>query len=172
MHLNDKAQEFDVFKLVIAAIVAVAILAVLMGILSQLNIFGSDVEQTTKQTLQKALSAHAFGATSSKITFKPENKISNTYISGQSNGALSKDMISFNTGQMDNKFVATETMLSVKGGSPVEARIWIYCNNKGEQFDTELNEEWKTKDTDPDLESTNCTTDDELCCIIAIKRPA
>ena len=79
-------------------------------------------------------------------------------------------MIAFNTGQMDSQFTADETQISIKGNTPRVARIWIYCDNKSDNFDAKLNAAWNDKETT--LQSTNCiTTTDELCCVIAMKRP-
>jgi len=52
-----KGQAFDTFKLMIAAVIAVAILGILMGILSQIVVPGQSFDDTAKALLTKAIGA-------------------------------------------------------------------------------------------------------------------
>ena len=55
LRINQKGQSYSTFKLLISAIVAVAILAVLMQILGMVDIFQQDPNALTKQELTGAL---------------------------------------------------------------------------------------------------------------------
>ena len=66
---RSKGQAFDTFKLMIAAVVAVAILGILMGILQTISLPTSGFDDTLKTMLSKASAGGSVQASQSDITF-------------------------------------------------------------------------------------------------------
>ena len=69
-----KGQAFDTFKLMIAAVVAVAILGILLGILGGISTPGQSFDDTAKQLITKATqSPLAVYPSAGKVTFQKDS---------------------------------------------------------------------------------------------------
>ena len=79
--LNQKGQAFSVFKLLIAAVVAVVILTLLLSIIGQINIFGQGEPQEEAEKLVNNLAtSRGVVDISGQVVFSSGKSISNRAI--------------------------------------------------------------------------------------------
>lgn len=120
-----KGQAFDTFKLMIAAVVAVAILGILMGILSQITIPGQSFDDTAKTLLTKAVSSPGVKYPSSgDVTFVKDSIYPGSAFEDTTGGVPVK--FKCNSGTLCTPDSALGVELAVVAN--FKSKIYVQCN--------------------------------------------
>lgn len=172
---NQKGQTFDVFKLVIAAIIAVAILGILMGIMGS-DIFGLGQEPVTEaaRLLNSKISALGSMTKGGEVKFTPKTGI-NTGTLAQKSGSLSANQICFSKGELEDNtdFTVTEKILNYTGSSAFIAKFLVVCDSGNKLVQT-LTDYAVNKDIIDDAGDCGCAdadpTNTDSCCIVALAK--
>ena len=130
---NSKGQAFDVFKLLIAAVVAIAILALLLPIITNLNIFGKNDPTTEARTVIKSIGTHkANSVTSQEVIFKQGTALNARSISDGSGGLVSVEQICLSAGDFidDDSWETTDNMRVVRynGSTSKTVQLLVICD--------------------------------------------
>lgn len=172
MTLNSRGQEFDVFKLVIAAIVAVAILGVLLSIMGGLVLPGSEPGPEITRVVKSLINAPGQPGKTNPVTFKQGTALTAAAIA-VGTGSLGEDQICFSTGDFgEDQFEVSSDgrVLSYKRTTDFTARAQVICA-AGDSL-----EEWVTTTYTLDWDLGSCTDRcmnsdvKDTCCIVAAVR--
>ena len=173
--MNDRGQAYSVFRLLIAAIVAVAILAILIPII--MNIFppGNDISAVTKQLVQKQEGMPGALDTSTEVIFKTGSSLAPSAIAG--NTGLTAEQVCLHKGDfIDNEFIKVQgqTIMNV-GSSDIQMKVSVICNqtnkiltsiNELEIFQTELDFDGTDGICQCPIESDTAT---QKCCAVMLR---
>ena len=187
MFFNNKGQAFDVFKLLIAAIVAVAILVVLLPLLVPPTLPGNDPVGEARTIIKDLATKHALPRTSQPVIFNPNLSINARGIAEGSSGAVSEESVCVSPGDFsDNEdtweidSAGIRNRVTYKGTSAKKVALHAICDtgkriagvgledlgcgNYAECYDTELQMDW--------FDGCPCNNTDftETCCLLAIKK--
>ncbi len=141
--MNQKGQEFSAFKLLISAIVAVAILAILIPIIMPPD-FGEDPNVKVKQLIGQAV-ANPSAIQLDEVTFKEGKSISAASII--SNSGLSADQVCMGITKFENRDfrliggASTESgyyRIIYDGGSDKKVKIIVICDTDAESLVNDL----------------------------------
>ena len=182
--LGQKGQQFEVFKLLIAAVVAVVILTLLLTIIGRINIFGQGNPQDEAGKIVDALTpTNGVSRTSEQVIFKTNDGISDRGIASKTRGTLSEEQICVLPGdfadQVPEKFQYNGNGKSVVyvGTSQQSAEVIAICdtgseiaNYRGGNYFEEytgtdgISESW--------VSDCRCLQSDfrQKCCIVALKK--
>ncbi len=173
MHLNQRGQAYSTFKLLIAAIVALAILMILMPIIgSVLQIFQDDPSDKTIELLNDLYSKpETVKITPRAVTFTPEYVLSAQGLAERV--PLSKDQICMSLGDFEDNdsFLIRDDdphhRITWKGTSNQNVKIAVTCNISEDALMDGI------EDTKFDEWETNCDICDGRgrCCIVGLKNP-
>jgi hypothetical protein len=190
--LNKKAQSFDVFKLLIAGVVAITILALLLGIIRMVVPPGYKpadlVASKTGDMVNNLYTITYIG----KTTFEKNDTLTSYGVAAKSEGALRGEQIYFYVdGNLTSLFSGltgnTGTYITYTNPTKRELAIYGVCGVRSEligKIDTLASPPSQEPSAfssilvnvfggDSNNTPTNaCTNNDELCCIIAIKPPS
>lgn len=137
MRFNSKGQAFDVFKLLIAAVIAIAMLAILLPILQNLGgILGSDPSKEAAnlvKTYNKQVSQYG---ESKEVTFSNGSSLNAKSIAAQSEVGFDTSQICLSKGEFEEsadfeiKGSSEEAnmILQYSGGSQ-KAKIGVVCDD-------------------------------------------
>ncbi|MBN1940855.1 MAG: hypothetical protein JW772_01600 [Candidatus Diapherotrites archaeon] len=178
MFLNRRGQSFDVFKLLISAIVAVAILAILLAIIQPWNPQGDPIRET-KKLVGEIAGSPSTPATSQEVIFKKGITINSGLISSASQGLVAEHAVCIVPGDFSGQDSIWESYNGVrvtyKGTSDTAAVIHAICDVCSKisesgyftTYDPNMEEEWLDECNDSVFSTENS---DETCCLFAIKR--
>lgn len=174
--MNSKAQSFDVFKLLIAAVIAVVILSVLMNLLSSIFLPTGKPIEVAGRTV-KSLRTPLYTITSSEpVTFTPKDSINRDALAEQVSGllpsqiCLSAGVYSTNEALWNQGEGLSSVMYT--GTTNQEVKFRGVCGRAGRLKEGDffgdkeiLKQDWFTGDC-------ACLTeeDDQECCLMAIVR--
>ncbi len=188
MFLNNKGQAFDVFKLLIAAVIAVVILTLLLAIIGRINIFGNADPQTEAGNIVNELVSKrgVLKPSATEVVFKPSSAISNKGISDSTKGSLGPEQICVSRGEFgpgnaeeeDTRFKGVPGKSVIyQGSSSQNASIVGICDTGSEMAqdlgrylqdyaNNEIKAEWEGVGDCP------CITPEftRRCCVVALKR--
>jgi len=177
MAINQKGQAFSAFKLLIAAVIAVAILGILMPILSQVTgIITKAPGEEISMVLANQVGNPGNYTVTNEFTFKPNEGVSTMALAAGTPG-LSADQICLSLGEGkggwddSSNFVLTagDEMQNVQwtGAANQTARAGILCAGDGETAEDALGTYGK------DAADIDCpdACEDSRCCIVILQRP-
>lgn len=132
MRFSQKGQAFDVFKLLIAAVVAGAILLILLQVLGALPGFENKVPNTTAaNTVKSQVNNIGTPTTVKDVTFSENDALTASAIAEKS-GSLSREQICLvvsgklpNKGKFSNE---TPAMIQYTGQSTQRTRLVVLCD--------------------------------------------
>ena len=176
--MNDRGQAYSTFKLLIAAIVALAILMILLPIISSvLGILQNDPTDKTRELLNNLYNQPETLKTAEDVTFTPNSNISGLALSEKL--PLGKNEICMSLGDYE---ADTEAGFAVSGDehhritwngvSNKVVDIVVVCNLNFDMleqgFDGTIVEErsWEYSDCE------DICGEDGRCCLVALKRPS
>jgi hypothetical protein len=186
--MNQTGQAFSVFKLLIAAVVAVVILTLLLSIIGQINIFGQgDPGEESAKLVNTLANSRGRVAISGQVVFSGGNGISNRAIADETRGSISANQVCVVPGdffeEADDTGLFTFTdgiSLTYNGSSPRSAQIVAICDTGREMADDDyfnvytgftddegsggINPEWV------DDEICGCLGSRQTCCVVALKQ--
>jgi len=170
MKLNEKGQEFSVFKLVIAAIVAVAILGVLLSIMGGLVLPGSEPGPEITRVVKSLMNAPGQPGKTNPVTFKQDTAITSAAVA-EGTGALGSNQVCFSTGDFEEEksFEVLGEGRILKYNKPADfiARAQVICST-GTELQGWVDDlgytEWETEFCSDCMELT------DTCCIVAAVR--
>ena len=151
-----KGQAFEVFRLLIAAVVAGAILMVLLQILGGFVTPTQDPQKVAAQFV-KDLSTYGGTKVSDPITFKKNTTIDLGAVSREA--AVPEDCVTGAVvGALRNKFKVQGGLISYTGSANFIARVWVRCAGTDEPI---------SLPDDTPVPKPNCQNSD-IWCVVAI----
>ncbi|MDD5163669.1 MAG: hypothetical protein PHD95_05690 [Candidatus ainarchaeum sp.] len=185
MFFNEKGQAFDVFKLLIAAVVAVVILTLLLSIIGQIGVIGENDPGKEGQTIIRDIATKkTTPSTSKKVTFKNGTSINSSGIAEGSGGIVSEDGICVSAGDFegqDNWETANMVRVTYNGTAAKTVVLHAICDvgkkmadgvngeDYFERYDPELGSEKMPNVSWSDCSCVNSSYT-ETCCVIAVKK--
>ncbi len=177
--LGARGQAFSVFKLLIAAVVAVVILSLLLSIIRIIQPIGQGDPQEESGKIVNALTpTRGVVKTSEQVFFNTNTGLSNIGIASATKGSLSANQVCILKGDFfeDERFGGVDGLSIIyKGSSPQNAQIISICDTGSSMFadgsyfatytENGVDESWVSGTCDcynPDFH--------QKCCIVALKR--
>ncbi|MBI4052697.1 MAG: hypothetical protein HY394_01535 [Candidatus Diapherotrites archaeon] len=182
--MNEKGQAFDTFKLLIAAIVAIAILTILFQIFGLIptNLLQSNPTEAAADKLKTATNKLALAQTTKDVVFdRTNNEFSNRPISKVSGVPIGPEQICVLRGYFaDNpefEFISEGQSISYKGNSPKPAKITVLCDSGAGELASDLEQQpLLAADVEKDGGLATCgslpactESSTETCCIIVLR---
>jgi len=187
--LNQKGQAFDTFKLLIAAIIAIAILGILLSILNIVQFpWQSDPTKETINSISTALSSYATAQTTTKVVFNSsKDTLTNAAIARGGSLSIGEDQICLVKGYYGDSDSVFRYVSGNEGkaielsnkGSSREVRISVLCDSGRDniesdlqlipsvQTDAEKGDGLGVCDNVPTCQSGTGST--EPCCIVVLR---
>ena len=171
---NEQGQAFSVFKLLISAIVAFAVLSILLTILPNPR-FGRDPGDIAKSMISERLRNPGALARSDVITFETDSALAPSALTegtGITRQQVCISMGEYASDESDFSFVGKA--LYYQGTSPLDARISVMCD-RATMLDEGLQDfdfEWDYEGLEEDGSFTQCGTDctgNKTCCFIFVR---
>ncbi len=170
--MNSTGQAYSVFKLLIAAIVALAILAILIPIITNIVIPGNDIQTVSKQMIQEMSPMPGALKTSDPVIFKTGSNLAPSALAGSS--GLAGDQICVHKGDFEDN-----DALSIQGStimnnsiSDIQVKVSVTCNASNQMIDS-LEEMGLASDFDGDAGECSCPLDNsnasQKCCVVILK---
>lgn len=176
---SSKGQAFDVFKLLIAAVIAIAILTILLPIINQVINIGQLVPNEEAAKLLKNVGI-AEDRTTSDVTFSSQNPTLNATTIAQQTGKYTGDQICVSKGDFENspdfEGPTATGVIRYVGTSPLSAKLTVMCDraNRLEDSLSSINvaggdaSEWVQQCHQSWQDS--CSSDStRTCCVVAIR---
>ena len=124
-----RGQAFEVFRLLIAAVVAGAILMVLLGILGGLTTPTQDPQEVAAQLVTKLSNNFGGTATSDPITFKKGSAIYLPAVAAKA--ALGKDCVAGDVDDaLSTRFKVEDDYITYEGSTNFTARVKVTCEEE------------------------------------------
>ncbi len=148
--MDQKGQTFDVFKLLISAVIAIAILVILMNILGGIPGIGSDnPEKLAEDTVRGKLNSIGSPGFVNKVVFKKDDTISARSIALKSE-ALSEGQVCVLVGSKtpNNKSfeeTAPGKIITYAGEGQQQTRLMVLCDRESDIEDTLRNYKFTDK---------------------------
>ncbi len=175
MSLDNRGQAYSTFKLLIAAIVALAILMILMPIIgSVLQIFQNDPQDKTIELLNDLYAKPEAIKTTDEVSFSPDYVLSAAALSQRV--PLSSEQICMSLGDFkDNDDFDLRDKSSAphriiwNGSSAITIKVVVTCNLDESSFDDSL-DGTVFDERGWDYDCKICE-DKGRCCLLALKNP-
>ncbi|VVB99289.1 Uncharacterised protein [uncultured archaeon] len=137
---GEKGQSFDVFKLLISAVVAIAILVLLMNVLNIVPGIGSEEPEKIAEDLIKSKSTQIGSPGYNNVTFKNGHSLSAKTLSLKSDGLSDAQICVLISDSTPNRESFTELspgkVVQYNGQSPQKARLVVLCDREKDIVDT------------------------------------
>lgn len=148
MVLNERGQEFSVFKLLISAIVAIVVLTLLLNILGIIDFNpNTDPAEAAKNLLTSMDSSVYQEKVSDRLDFSSENSINNAALA-EATGISSDQICLLRDSDLPGDFTATGKRISKTGANSVRVKLAGICA-RYENFQDSSYEDYA-----PELEKT------------------
>ncbi|MDD5148422.1 MAG: hypothetical protein PHH08_03070 [Candidatus ainarchaeum sp.] len=184
MFFNKKGQAFDVFKLLIAAIIAIAILALLMPILTGIGGgFGSKPSEEAQTALKSIANKPTTSYTTKKVVFGPstETSINSKSIAEGSNGLVSAEQVCVSQGDYVDDTANWETssemaVVKYKASSAKTVTLQVICDRaqdmqEGDSYFEKYDDKLRIDGVDWASECPCIAAGgSETCCVLAVKK--
>ncbi|HLD58320.1 MAG TPA: hypothetical protein VI977_01605 [archaeon] len=186
MFFNKKGQAFDVFKLLIAAIIAIAILVVLLPLLRPPVLPGNDPIGGARTLISDLANKPALPRTSQPVIFAAGVTINSRGIAEGSSGVVTEEGVCVSAGDFFENTPTWDTTeyknrVTYNGTSQKNVLLHAicdtgkrmagrdlpdYCDDYAECYDSEMNLEW--------FQGCGCISEEfsEMCCLVAVKKAA
>jgi hypothetical protein len=172
--MNSRGQAFSTFKLLIAAIVAIAILAILIPILTGLIIPGNEIQTVTKQLVQNQRVSPGELATSNDVIFKEGSSLAPSALS--ENTGMTADQVCLHLGTFaGNNVFNLQGKTIMNSGQDRTIRVSVMCHRSNQLLEA-LNElELLSEEIEFDGEAGSCDceldsdTDSQMCCAVILR---
>lgn len=176
--MNNKGQSFDVFKLLISAVIAVVILSVLMGMISQI-FFNADKPIKIASRMLKDMTGSMYNTVREpSVKFSPNDSINAASLAEDSGGLL-KDQVCVSIGELTGPWVQnpiSENPLfgaTYTGSTTINVKLAGMCGTRTNMKADLLAGIYDTSDFQGDW-FTNCgclnLAEEVKCCVFALSR--
>lgn len=168
--MNQRGQAFDVFKLLIAAVIALAILGILFGILRNVMVgVQTEPQQKAAEYVKNSITAIGELKITEAVTFS-RNKSLNARTIAFETRALSEDQVCVSAGDFseDDSFaeVSDGQIITYTGQSDKQTRLAVLCD-----YGNKLEETLQTYGKgDTWRMNCGCTDSDDRCCVVAVTK--
>src|SRR3989338_8652394 len=167
--MNQQGQAFEVFKLLIAAVVAIAILAILFGILRNV-IVGVQTEPQAKATEIVKNSINSIGElkVTDAVTFSTGKSLNSRTIAIETR-YLAENQVCVSAGDFSNdeeafKELSDGEIIVYSGKSDRATKLAVLCDYGNKLEDTlqkyGKGDDWRM--------NCGCTQEEDRCCLVAI----
>ena len=172
--MNSKGQSFDVFKLLISAIVASAILVMLFAIIGGIPTFGTDPTQKAVETVKSMYSSPGQHYKTSEVQFKSGDGLTPKTIASKS-GLLSESQVCTSVGEFENDttlFSNDGGVVTYIGSGNKNAKLSVICDDGKSLTESDIpryqgSYNWASSCTES---WTSTCNGEETCCIIALRK--
>lgn len=174
MKMNNKAQSFSVFQLVISAVIAVAILAVLLGVMSSMQLINTDPDSAMGDTLSKAAGAYGSSIRTENMTFAQGTSVSAATLA--ESAGLDPNQICFSLGKYENGdfeilSVGDRQTLEYDGRTAKNISAYVVCDLSQDNLEEYLGASSTLEPlTGGSIDECGCP-DDDVCCVIVLANP-
>lgn len=166
--MNSKGQGFEVFKLLIAAIVAVAILAILLPLLVFPTI-GRDPTTIAAEAIKTGLTIPGTSTLTPDVTFNKDQPLVASTLA-QKSGQLTKEQVCISRGDFERNDYFTESKpgeIISYAGSGLKVKMAVLCDVGTEIVQNSaslpgINPDWFSQ-------CPACTSNSQPCCLVALK---
>ncbi len=178
--MDSRGQAYSVFKLLIAAIVAVAVLYILLNIIIRVIPPGNNVQDVAAQMIGKQKDQPGQIDTSTSVTFGAGTSLASKALVGSS--GLTKEQICLHKGDyVDNETLQVQGSTIMNAGTQnVTLKARVACDNSNELLETITPIEgelyFDTPETaGPESEGVcacdivSGSTSTQLCCVVILK---
>ena len=173
--MNSKGQANSVFKILIAAVVAGAILMILMNTLNFIpSIGGEDPNSSATDRVKSSINTPGI-PTFVDVTFSKDNSLNSKAIALQSK-VIDKERVCVLVSESAPNYDAFEDMnnkhlvVQYTGSYSVKTRLMVMCD-KGDELEFSI-DDYGYGDTDSyDFDVTGCTDFDSIsnkCCVVVV----
>ncbi len=180
--LNEKGQAYSTFKLLIAAIVAMAILAILIPIIMQvMGLIKADPLEETKSMMSSKIAQPGALEHTKEVVFTPNYVLTASALSDRL--PISKDQICMSTGEFteDDGFECLncdedeQHRIRYNGSTEKTAQIAIVCNVDKDELLNDIDvyeDDLLEGDGDPDIEEAcdAICSESAKCCALVLTR--
>lgn len=167
--LNQKGQAFDVFKLLIAAVVALAILGILFGILRNVIVgVQTEPQQKAIEFVKSSINSVGELKVTDPVTFSAGKSLNARAIAFETR-ALSENQVCVSTGDVSNdeeafKEEADGQIIVYHGKADRAMKLAVLCD-----YGNKLEDTLKSYNKGSDWRlNCACTQNDDRCCLVAI----
>ncbi|MDO8537669.1 MAG: hypothetical protein Q7S21_02185 [archaeon] len=173
MSFGQKGQEFSVFKLLISAIIALAILAVLMPIIGSIFLgFGTNPNDEAVTQIKNLYNKPSQHVLTKAVTFTQASGGLNAKSIATGTQLLSQSQLWLGTGDFgEGEFAlsASGGIINYTGSGSKSVKLSIMCD-AGKDIDTDLTENGLADIKPTSDPPTACdSTSNETCCIILLR---
>ena len=174
MSFGQKAQEFSVFKLLISAIIALAILAVLMPIIGSIFLgFGTNPNDEAVTQIKNLYNKPSQHVLTKAVTFTQASGGLNSKSIATGTQLLSQSQLWLGTGDFSDgeEFALTTSggIINYTGSGSKSVKLSIMCD-AGKDIDTDLTENGLESIKPANTPPTACdTSSNETCCVILLR---
>jgi len=170
--MNRQGQAYSVFRLLIAAIVAVAILAILIPIILSIVVPGNEVQTVSKQLVQEMSPQPGAIKTSNSVIFRTESNLAPSALAAGS--GLAADQICVHKGDFKDNDSLVVQGSTIMNNSPtdLQVKVSVMCNASNQMMGA-LEEMSMELDFDGDAGECGCPLDSstatQKCCIVVLR---
>ncbi len=136
---NKKGQAFDVFRLLIAAIIAVAILAILFNVLNIIKLPAGEADQVINQVVERTYQNAVAGFQASsyeQVQFEPGDVIVAGSVAAKASGRAEDICFAYDSGFGTTTFTIGSTYLRFEKNTPQKFSIRVICGNSTSGYTT------------------------------------
>ena len=173
--INQKGQAFDVFKLLIAAVVAIVILTILLAVINQIGggIGKNRPDDAAGKLIGALVVAKSSVQTSDIVEFSSNNpQLFAKAVAEVSKYAVSTDQICISAGAFkddDDWENTSPRVVKYKASSPKKAKIAGICD-AGNELIQDLTDQGEEDMANWAGECGDCIEENEPCCFLALKK--
>jgi len=166
-----RGQAFDVFKLLIAAVVAIALLAVLLPIIYNIIMIGQNKPTETAVSLVKdSYNKPSLYQSTDNVTFNESDSLNAKTIASSSR-ILTEDQVCVSAGELSgdpNFSDGANGIVQYSGKSAKTVKLGIVCD-----IGKDVLNDFSQYGLDPSLIPSSCsacTSGNQTCCVILIQK--
>ncbi len=167
--MNQEGQAFDVFKLLIAAIIAMSILFILVPIVMRASIlFTKNPGDETKTLLSVMYDKKDSMQETDKVTFKKDTSLAKATLVGGT--PLSKEQVCYHLGDFSdasNEWSSQGDLLIYRGSGERTVKIAVICTGGQEQLNSDIESYFPDYSALSDCE---CAESDQTCCAVIVRK--
>jgi len=175
---NSSGQAFSVFKLLIAAVVAVVILTLLLSIIGRIDIIGQrDPQEEAGKIVNAIAPQRAVVRISGEVIFNPNTGISNRGVASATRGSLADNQVCVLVGDFQDEEDRFQYQSGVSviytGSSAQNAAIIAICDTGSAMYnDRDYFRNYTGERGITDARDCGCIDPDfnQKCCVVALKR--
>jgi hypothetical protein len=183
--MPEHGQSFGVFKLLVAAIIALSVLIILLHLLGKLPVpIEKNPTIVIANTIRESSTKIIFYKHTPKVTMSPGQSVVAKAVANAANVGLTPEQICLSTGDFKNSSefeLAPPSRITYKGHQPKDVRFLVLCGVPGQRGLLTWAKEYFGDEMGTRLskwfDGTGCEClnnpdyEEQLCCLVGVKGP-